>query len=35
MADLKFEITKYLGVLSESTKGWTSKYFVLSKNSKL
>ena len=25
MSDIKFEITEHLGVLSESTKGWTKE----------
>ena len=26
MADIKYEITKHIGVLSESTKGWKKEF---------
>jgi hypothetical protein len=32
MADLKFEITKPLGVLSEGSKGWTKEFNLVSWN---
>ena len=32
MADIKFEITKRIGVLSESTKGWTKELNMVSWN---
>ena len=32
MADLKFEITKRIGVLSESGKGWTKELNMVSWN---
>ena len=32
MADIKYEITKELGVLSESTKGWTKELNMVSWN---
>ena len=32
MADLKFEITKHIGVLSEGTKGWTKELNLVSWN---
>lgn len=32
MAELKFEITKYLGVLSESAKGWSKEINLVSWN---
>ncbi len=32
MAELKFEITKHLGVLSESTRGWTKELNLVSWN---
>jgi len=30
--DIKFEITKYLGVLSESAKGWTKEFNIVKWN---
>lgn len=30
MADIKFEITKHIGVLSESAKGWTKELNLIS-----
>jgi len=32
MPDIKFEITKYIGVLSESAKGWTKEFNMVSWN---
>ena len=32
MADIKFEITKRIGVLSESAKGWTKELNMVSWN---
>ena len=32
MAELKFEITKHIGVLSESAKGWTKELNLISWN---
>ncbi|MCL1816425.1 MAG: PC4/YdbC family ssDNA-binding protein [Clostridiales bacterium] len=32
MADIKFEITKHIGVLSESTKGWKKELNLVSWN---
>ena len=32
MADIKFEITKKIGVLSESNKGWTKELNMVSWN---
>lgn len=32
MADIKYEITKELGVLSESAKGWTKELNIVSWN---
>jgi hypothetical protein len=32
MADIKFEITESVGVLSESTKGWTKELNLVSWN---
>ena len=32
MADIKFEITKQIGVLSESSKGWTKELNLVSWN---
>jgi len=32
MADLKFEITKHIGVLSEGSKGWTKELNLVSWN---
>lgn len=32
MADIKFEITKHIGVLSESSKGWTKELNMISWN---
>ena len=32
MADIKYEITKEIGVLSESTKGWTKELNMVSWN---
>ncbi|MGV8145734.1 MAG: YdbC family protein [Alkaliphilus sp.] len=32
MAEFKFEITSNLGVLSESTKGWTKEFNMVSWN---
>jgi len=32
MADIKFEITKHIGVLSESAKGWTKELNLVSWN---
>jgi hypothetical protein len=32
MADITFEITKTLGVLSESAKGWTKEFNLVSWN---
>ena len=32
MAEIKFEITKHLGVLSQSTKGWTKELNLVSWN---
>lgn len=32
MADIKFEITEHLGVLSESPKGWTKEINLISWN---
>ncbi|MBR3261760.1 MAG: YdbC family protein [Lachnospiraceae bacterium] len=32
MADFKYEIVKHIGVLSESTKGWTKELNVISWN---
>jgi hypothetical protein len=34
MADIKFEIVKTLGVLSESPKGWTKELNLISWNDK-
>ena len=32
MADIKFEITKHIGVISESAKGWTKELNLVSWN---
>ena len=32
MPDIKYEITKHIGVLSESTKGWTKELNLISWN---
>ena len=32
MAEIKFEITKHIGVLSESAKGWTKELNLVSWN---
>ena len=32
MADIKFEITEHIGVLSESAKGWTKELNLVSWN---
>ena len=32
MADIKFEITKHIGILSESAKGWTKELNLVSWN---
>ena len=32
MAEIKFEITKYIGVLSEGSKGWTKELNLVSWN---
>ena len=32
MADIKFEITKHIGVLSENAKGWTKELNLVSWN---
>jgi len=32
MAEIKFEITKHIGILSESTKGWTRELNLVSWN---
>jgi hypothetical protein len=32
MADIKYEITKHIGVLSESSKGWTKELNLVSWN---
>ena len=32
MADIKYEITKHIGILSESTKGWTKELNLVSWN---
>ena len=32
MADIKYEITKHIGVLSESPKGWTKELNLISWN---
>ena len=32
MADIKYEITKHIGVLSESAKGWTKELNLISWN---
>ena len=32
MADIKYEITKHIGVLSKSTKGWTKELNLVSWN---
>ena len=32
MADIKYEITKHIGILSESAKGWTKKLNLVSWN---
>ena len=32
MADIKYEITKHIGVLSESAKGWTKELNLVSWN---
>lgn len=32
MAELKFEITKHIGVLSKSTKGWSKELNLISWN---
>jgi len=32
MADFKYEITKHIGVLSESAKGWTKEFNLISWN---
>jgi hypothetical protein len=32
MADIKYEITKHIGTLSESTKGWTKELNLVSWN---
>lgn len=34
MAELKYEIVKHIGVLSESAKGWTKELNVISWNGK-
>ena len=32
MSEIKFEITKHIGVLSESTKGWVKEFNLVSWN---
>ncbi|WP_124100791.1 YdbC family protein [Ruminococcus sp. Marseille-P6503] len=32
MAELKFEITKHLGILSENARGWTKEFNMVSWN---
>ena len=32
MADIKYEITKHIGILSESAKGWTKELNLVSWN---
>ena len=32
MADIKFEITKHIGVLSEGSKGWRKEFNLISWN---
>ena len=32
MPDIKYEITKHIGVLSESTKGWKKEFNLISWN---
>ena len=32
MAEIKYEITKHIGILSESTKGWTKELNLISWN---
>ena len=32
MADIKYEITRHIGVLSESSKGWTKELNLISWN---
>lgn len=32
MAEIKFEITKHIGTLSESAKGWTKEFNLVSWN---
>jgi len=32
MADIKYEITKHIGILSESAKGWTKELNLISWN---
>ena len=34
MADIKYEITKHIGVLSESAKGWTKELNLISWNNR-
>lgn len=34
MADIKFEIEKSIGIISESTKGWTKELNLISWNEK-
>ncbi len=34
MAELKYEIVEHIGVLSESSKGWTKEFNVISWNGK-
>lgn len=34
MAEIKFEITKHIGVLSQSSKGWTKELNLISWNDK-
>ncbi|TSI07651.1 YdbC family protein [Lysinibacillus sp. BW-2-10] len=34
MADIKFEVVKHIGVLSETAKGWTKELNVISWNGK-
>jgi hypothetical protein len=32
MADIKYEVTKHIGVLSESSKGWRKEFNLISWN---
>lgn len=34
MAEIKFEITKHIGILSQSSKGWTKELNLISWNDK-